>query len=97
LPLLDFVLGVMAFAYSGLLGVYATALFTKRGSANSVIAALIGGFLVILAFQGFIIDGLGLPTALRGIAFPWQLCLGTAVAFVICALGKTTSKADEGI
>jgi solute:Na+ symporter, SSS family len=50
LPLLDFVLGVMAFAYSGLLGVYATALFTKRGSSLSVIAALIAGFAVILAF-----------------------------------------------
>ena len=33
LPLLEFVLGVMAFAYSGLLGVYFTALFTKRGSS----------------------------------------------------------------
>ena len=36
--LLDFALGVMTFAYSGLLGVYFTLLFTTRGSAASVIA-----------------------------------------------------------
>jgi Na+/proline symporter len=83
LPLLDFVLGVMAFAYSGLLGVYATAVFTKRGSSLSVIAALIGGFLVILAFQGYVVDSFGLPEGMKSIAFPWQLCIGTAVATVI--------------
>ena len=38
LPLLDFVLSVMVFAYSGLLGVYFTAIFTNRGSTVSVIA-----------------------------------------------------------
>jgi solute:Na+ symporter, SSS family len=87
-PLLDFVLGVMAFAYSGLLGVYATALFTRRGSSASVIAALMTGFLVVLAFQGFMIDALGLPEAMKQIAFPWQLCIGTAIATAVCMLGK---------
>ena len=88
LPLLDFVLGVMAFAYSGLLGVYATALFTRRGSSASVIAALIGGFLVILTFQGFVVDMLGLPAGMKGIAFPFQLCIGTAAAMLICMMGR---------
>jgi solute:Na+ symporter, SSS family len=92
LPLLDFVLGVMAFAYSGLLGVYATAVFTRRGSSASVIAALIGGFLVILSFQGFIIDGLGLPEGMKSIAFPWQLVIGTAVATLICMAGSTPAR-----
>jgi solute:Na+ symporter, SSS family len=96
LPLLDFVLGIMAFAYSGLLGVYVTAVFTHRGSSTSVIAALIGGFLVILAFQGFVVDFIGLPAFLKGIAFPWQLCIGTAVATVICMLGQQRQQADEG-
>ena len=32
-PLLDFALAVMTFAYSGLLGVYFTLLFTRRGSS----------------------------------------------------------------
>jgi SSS family transporter len=49
--LLDFVLAVMSFAYAGLLGVFLTALFTRRGSTRSAIAALVTGFLVVLLFQ----------------------------------------------
>lgn len=96
LPLLDFVLGVMAFAYSGLLGVYATALFSKRGSSLSVIAALIAGFVVILAFQDYVVDLFGLPPAMKGIAFPWQLCIGTAVATIVCMSGTTRKNSAEG-
>ncbi len=92
IPLLEFVLGVMAFAYSGLLGVYFTAVFTQRGSSASVIAALVAGFLTILAFQGFIVDSLGLPIGMKTIAFPWQLCIGTAVATVICLLGNQPTR-----
>jgi len=87
-PLLAFVLGVMGFAYSGLLGVYFTALFTRRGSTASVIAALATGFLAIALQQPFVVDTLGLPPAWKSLAFPFQLCLGTAVAFVTCAAGK---------
>lgn len=83
--LLDFVLGVMAFAYSGLLGVYGVALFSRRGSSASVIAAFLAGFVTVLAFQPYVIDSLGLPLALKGVAFPWQLVLGTAVAAAVCA------------
>lgn len=88
LPLLDFVLGVMAFAYSGLLGVYFTALYTRRGSSASVIAALATGFLTVLAFQGFVVDYAGLPAAMKSIAFPWQLCLGTLAAALVCMMGR---------
>ncbi len=95
LPLLDFVLGVMAFAYSGLLGVYITAVFTTRGSSGSVIAALLSGFFVILLFQAYVVDSFGLPHALKQIAFPWQLCLGTAVATIVCMMGRTHLTADE--
>src|SRR3546814_9224775 len=35
IPLLEFVLGVMAFAYSGLLGVYITAVFSKRSEEHT--------------------------------------------------------------
>ena len=94
MPLLEFVLGVMAFAYSGLLGVYITAVFTKRGSSASVVAALIAGFVTILLFQGYIVDSFGLPPVLKTIAFPWQLCIGTAVATFICMIGNQKSK-DE--
>ena len=35
MPLLEFALSVMVFAYSGLLGVFFTAVFTRRGSSKS--------------------------------------------------------------
>ncbi|HTU12584.1 MAG TPA: sodium:solute symporter [Allosphingosinicella sp.] len=87
-PLLDFALGVMSFAYSGLLGVYFTLLFTRRGNVASVIAALAAGFLAILLQQSYIVDLLDLPAGWKGLAFPWQLCIGTAVAFATCQLGR---------
>jgi solute:Na+ symporter, SSS family len=95
LPLLDFVLGVMAFAYSGLLGVYFTAVFTTRGSSTSVIAALIAGFATILMFQGYVVDSIGLPPVLKTIAFPWQLCVGTLVATLICLTGNQPRKEPQ--
>jgi Na+/proline symporter len=96
-PLLDFALGVMTFAYSGLLGVYFTLLFTTRGSSVSVIAALATGFLAIALQQSYVVDLLGLPASWKGLAFPYQLCLGTAVAFATCLLGKQTRlPATEG-
>jgi solute:Na+ symporter, SSS family len=92
LPLLEFVLGVMVFAYSGLLGVYAVAVFTKRGSTASVIAALAVGFFTILLQQHYVVDSLGLPPVMKSLAFPWQLCIGTALAFITCYAGRTKEK-----
>lgn len=91
-PLLEFVLGVMTFAYSGLLGVYAVALFTQRGSTASVIAALAGGFLAILLQQHYVVDSLRLPPAMKSLAFPWQLCIGAGLAFLVCLAGKSRTQ-----
>ena len=93
-PLLEFVLSVMNFAYAGLLGVYFTAVFTRRGSTASVIAALAAGFAVILLLQPYVADALRLPAGLRRLAFPWQLCLGAAAAFAVCVLGRSPPPAD---
>ena len=87
-PLLEFVLGVMAFAYAGLLGVYFTAVFTTRGSSLSVRLALVAGFVTVLALQPAIAESIGLPAALAQIAFPWQLLIGTGVAFIVCLCGS---------
>ncbi|HYI46883.1 MAG TPA: sodium:solute symporter [Allosphingosinicella sp.] len=87
-PLLSFALSVMTFAYSGLLGVYFTVLFTSRGSSASVMAALVTGFVAIALQQSYVVDVLGLPAAWKSLAFPYQLCLGTAVAFATCLLGN---------
>ncbi len=91
MPLLDFALSVMVFSYSGLLGVYFTVLFTRRGSHRSVLWALAVGFLVTLFMQSFIIDLLPIPEAMKAVknlAFSWKLCIGTAVAFLVCAMGN---------
>ena len=80
LPLVSFALGVMSFAYAGLLGVYASALFTSRGSEKTVPWALAGGLLTVLFLQPYFF---GSAVTLGG-----QLVAGTAVSFAIMQLGR---------
>jgi len=80
LPLISFALGVMTFAYTGLLGVYFSAIFTSRGSAKSVPFALVGGFITVLALQPYIFG--------LSVGFSWQMVLGTLVSFLIMQLSK---------
>ncbi len=84
LPLLSFALGVMAFAYTGLLGVYGAAIFTKRGTATTVPLSLLGGFSTVLLLQPYI---LGAVFDFK-LGFAWQILIGTAVAFGIMMTGK---------
>jgi SSS family transporter len=90
IPLLDFALGVMAFAYAGLLGVFGVALFTSRGNEDTVRLALIGGFITVLLLQPAI------TKALFGfdINFALQIIIGTIISFGIMMMGngKNTSK-----
>ncbi|WP_226667716.1 sodium:solute symporter [Microbulbifer aggregans] len=88
LPLITFALSVMVFAYSGLLGVFFTVLFTNRGSSTSVIMALITGFVVTMLQQPWMITMLTGSENPVKIAFPWQLCAGTLISFAVCSLGK---------
>jgi len=90
--IIGFVLSVMNFAYAGLLGVFFSALFTKRGNTASAIAALFAGFFTVLALRGEVMDTwtktLGVEkTVTVRFAFPWQLVIGTLIAFVVCQLG----------
>jgi Na+/proline symporter len=79
LSLISFALGVMAFAYTGLLGVYFAAIFTSRGNQTTVLWALIGGFVTVLALQPY--------TFGFSIGFSWQMVIGTVVSFLIMLLG----------
>ncbi|PCI60221.1 MAG: sodium:solute symporter [Gammaproteobacteria bacterium] len=88
MPLLTFALSVMLFSYSGLLGVYFTALFTRRGSENSVLAALIVGFVVTLLMQPYIQSLYLSPEQQFDLAFTWKLCIATFISTLICMLGK---------
>lgn len=99
--LLYFALSVMTFAYAGLLGVFAAALFTRRGNTASVIAALVVGAAVIV----FCKWGLWLMTAAMawawwgdwpealpggvrwpGLAFAYWLPIASTLAFLVCIL-----------
>ena len=96
--LLEFALQVMVFTYAGLLGVYFTALFTRRGTTGSVILALILGFVAVLLLQPAIAAAIGLPAALRGLSFPFQLCIASLLAFIVCAAPAAAARgtADGG-
>ena len=87
--LIDFALGVMTFAYSGLLAVFLAALFTGRGNARTVIAALLTGCCAIALMQNAVWVHWA-PAAWRDwrLAYPWQMLLATALAFAVCCLGR---------
>lgn len=83
-PLLNFALGIMGFAYAGLLGVYGAALFTKRGSDISVTIALIVGFLIMLWSQFFWPEILGEKWNAFLMIIP-----ATFISFIIAIIGKS--------
>lgn len=88
LPLLNFALGVMAFAYASLLGVYGAAIFTKRGNETTVLFALIGGFLTVLFLQPYIIGNI---IEIK-VDFAVMMVVGTLVSFGIMMLGTNQKK-----
>jgi len=91
LPLLSFALGVMAFAYTGLLGVFGAAIFTKRGNETTVPLALLGGFMTVLLLQPYVLgDSLGELLGFK-VGFAWQILGGTFVAFGVMMMGKKNS------
>ena len=94
LDLLSFALGVMAFAYAPLLGIYAAAIFTKRGSEQMVPYALVGGILMVLFCQpymiGNIIDGEvvdGVKKVFK-VDFSVMMMAGTLVSFLMMMTAK---------
>lgn len=88
--LIDFALGVMNFAFAGMLGVFLTALFTRRGNTASVVAALVAGAVTITLLQPQLLPGW--TGALFGtkvqLAFPWWMPIGTGVSFLVCVAGR---------
>lgn len=97
--ILPFVLGVMGFAYAGLLGIFFTALFTKRGNTISAIASLAVGFAVVLILQPAIWQWLArsfsFPDSIAALklASPWRLLIGASIATLVCCAG--TPRATE--
>ncbi|MBL8746270.1 MAG: sodium:solute symporter [Phycisphaerae bacterium] len=101
--LLEFALGVMVYAYTGLLAVFLCALFTRRGSTASVLAALAAGFGLTLAMEPEVFRwwtdqfhwSAATPETADGwrlgelrLAFPWRMVIATGGAFAVCLLGN---------
>ena len=95
LNLVDFATGVMCFSYAGMLGVFITALYTRRGNTASVISALVIGLLVVLLLQPYILTPLS--TAVFGkaifISWPWWCPIGALVSTAVCLCGKPAKTA----
>jgi SSS family solute:Na+ symporter len=93
--LIDFALGVMAFAYTGMLGVFLTALLTRRGNSASVIAALAVGVVVFAALQPGVLAWWS--ARLSGhpwhVASTWWMPIGTIASFVVCVIGRPAARA----
>ena len=88
-PLLAFALSVMIFSYSGLLGIYFTALFSERGSPKSILLALAVGFMTPVLMQPYV-QSLYLPESLQfDLGFTWVLVIGTVLSTLVCLAGKT--------
>ncbi|MDH3585178.1 MAG: sodium:solute symporter, partial [Phycisphaerae bacterium] len=90
--LIDYALGVMVFAYAGLVAVYLAAIFTRRGNDRSVIAALVVGFVCValLKWQPWATADTRLD-----LAFPWQLLIATTLAFGVCCLGRADAAREQ--
>lgn len=92
LNLVDFATGIMCFAYSGMIGVFITALFTRRGNTRSVIAALFTGALIVLPLM--------FQQQLFGqvyVAWTWWCPLGGILATVVCMAGKPSATNNQKI
>lgn len=100
--LIDFALGIMNFCYAGLLAVFLTALFTRRGNGRSALAAIVVGFLVVLSLQPWAIawamSQWGVQPPFPRVASPWVLLLATSAALAVCCLGRrpAAAAADAG-
>jgi len=91
--LIDFALGVMAFALAPLLGVFCTALFTRRGSTKSVYAALGFGVFAVLLLQPYMLPAfLGI-----GIGWTWVWVFVSPLCFLVCMLGRPDGAGERSV
>jgi solute:Na+ symporter, SSS family len=92
--LLSFALSVMFFAYTGMLGVFLTAILTRRGNTASVLLGLLTGVIATTLLQDEICRWLttivfGHPHALTTF---WSMPIGTVAAFAVCVAGSPVTQ-----
>src|SRR3546814_13950945 len=79
LPLLEFALQVMVFAYAGLLAVFAAAVFHSRGSEASIVWALIIVFAAMVIVEDSVAGAFSIPDGVPSLAFPLKLLFGSSL------------------
>jgi len=90
--LIPFALGVMVYAYAGLLGVFVSVLVFRRGSSVSILGALLGGAVVVAVLQwGH--TWVGVPIR---VSLGWRMAAGTLVSFAIAVSGATRAVREAG-
>ncbi len=82
--LLTFAIGVMIFAYAGILGVFLAAIFTRRGNSLSAALALLAGAGAVFLAQKPHLVGLKDLTLSLG----WWMLVGTTASFLVCIAGR---------
>ncbi len=97
--LLDFVQGIMAYALSGMLGVFAAALFTRRGNSASVAAGLIVGAAAVTLMQDAVMSWWTrhLLGSAMTLAWPWTMPIATVLAFAVCVVPPGKAPLREGL
>ncbi len=83
-------LGVMIYAYAGLLGVFVSVLLLGRGSSMSVLLALISGAATVLAMEHLPAMA-ELPTPSLG----WRMTVGFIVSLVVCVSQPSPPRAGD--
>ena len=77
--LIPFALGVMIYAYAGLLGVFVSTLLLGRGNAKTIPLALVFGAVTVAVLQ-FVVE----PMPSLG----WRMLGGFLVSLAVCSLSK---------
>src|SRR2546430_484833 len=96
--IIPIVLGIFGYTYGSLLGVFFAGMLTRtRGNDRGNIIAMIVGFTVVAILSGLPNNIAGIfgttafpqPTWLPVMAFPWWICFGTIVTFVVAITFRT--------
>src|SRR5213596_919593 len=96
--IIPIVLGIFGYTYGSLLGIFLCGIFTRRRGNNSGnVLAMIVGFIVVAMLSGLPDTIAGIfggnlyaqPNWLPVMEFPWWICFGTIVTFLVAVLFRT--------
>ncbi len=97
--IIPIVLGIYGYTYGSVLGVFLAGMLTKsRGNDRGNFIAMIAGFIVVTILSDlpnsiakiFGTVAYELPDWLPKMQFPWWICFGTIVTFVVAVLFRTS-------